>query len=137
VEGVELTKARPAIHEFRVDEYGAPSYPELVVCVSAAEIARHPGLVRHVVHAIQRGYAVTLHNPGGSVDDLLKEVPTLNRTVLSEQMRALRGAFLGSEPRFGELDIPRLRTWASWEARFGIVSAPPRVSAMFDPSFAG
>jgi putative hydroxymethylpyrimidine transport system substrate-binding protein len=137
VEGVELTKARPGIHEFRVDEYGAPSYPELVVCATASEIHDHPQFVRAVVHAIQRGYAVAINDPKASVNDLLKEVPTLNRSALEEQMNVLKGAFMGSEPRFGELDLTRLRAWASWEARFGIVSEPPDVSAMFDPSFAG
>jgi hypothetical protein len=90
-----------------------------------------------VVHAIQRGYAVTINDPKASVNDLLKEVPTLNRSALEEQMNTLKGAFMGSEPRFGELDLSRLRAWATWEARFGIVSEPPDVSAMFDPSFAG
>jgi NitT/TauT family transport system substrate-binding protein/putative hydroxymethylpyrimidine transport system substrate-binding protein len=34
VEGVALRRRRPGTREFRVDDYGAPSYPELVVCVT-------------------------------------------------------------------------------------------------------
>jgi ABC-type nitrate/sulfonate/bicarbonate transport system substrate-binding protein len=137
VEGVELTHAHPGTREFRVNEYGAPSYPELVLCVTGSEIRQHPALVRHVVHAIQRGYAAAINDPAGSVRDLVGQVPGLDRTEVSEQMRALYGAFLGDASRFGELNLPRLRTWAAWEARFGIVKQPPDVSAMFDPSFAG
>jgi putative hydroxymethylpyrimidine transport system substrate-binding protein len=137
VEGVELTHARPGIREFRVDEYGAPPYPELVLCVTRAEISKHHALVQEVVGAIKRGYGVTVTDPAASVDDLLKEVPSLNRANLTAQMAALHGAFVGTASHFGELNLTRLRTWAAWEARFGIVSKPPEVSTMFDPSFAG
>ena len=34
VEGVALQAKRPGMREFRVDDYGAPAYPELVLCVT-------------------------------------------------------------------------------------------------------
>jgi ABC-type nitrate/sulfonate/bicarbonate transport system substrate-binding protein len=135
VEGVELTHARPGIREFRVDEFGAPAYPELILCASGSEIRKHPTLVAHVVHALQRGYGVTVSKPAASIGDLLAEVPSLSRTQLGEQMRVLQGAFTVPGGRFGELNPTRLRTWAGWEARFGIVARAPDVSTMFDPSF--
>jgi putative hydroxymethylpyrimidine transport system substrate-binding protein len=137
VEGVELSRARPGIREFRVDEYGAPPYPELVVCVTRSEIRQHHALVQEVVNAIKRGYSITVADPAASLNDLLEEVPDLNRANVTAQMAALRGAFVGSASHFGELNLSRLRTWADWEARFGIVSRPPEVNTMFDPSFAG
>ncbi|MGH2831544.1 MAG: ABC transporter substrate-binding protein, partial [Solirubrobacteraceae bacterium] len=135
VEGVELKHARPGTREFRVDEFGAPAYPELILCASGSEIHDDPALVRHVVHALQRGYAVTVSKPAASMSDLLAEVPSLSRTQLSEQMRVLQNAFTAPGGHFGELNPTRLRTWANWEARFGVVSRPPNVAAMFDPSF--
>ncbi|MEN3282136.1 MAG: putative hydroxymethylpyrimidine transport system substrate-binding protein, partial [Solirubrobacteraceae bacterium] len=33
-EGVALSAQRPGIRQFKVDDYGAPPYPELVLCVS-------------------------------------------------------------------------------------------------------
>src|SRR5579884_3407958 len=35
-EGVTIRSRRPGFHVFRVDGYGAPSYPELVLCVTRA-----------------------------------------------------------------------------------------------------
>jgi len=137
VEGVELAHARSGIREFRVDEYGAPSYPELVVCVTPSEIRDHHALVQEVVNAIKRGYSITVDDPAASLSDLLEEVPDLNRANLTAQMAALHGAFVGAASHFGELNLSRLRTWAAWEARFGIVSGAPEVNTMFDPSFAG
>jgi putative hydroxymethylpyrimidine transport system substrate-binding protein len=137
VEGVELSHARPGIREFRVDEYGAPPYPELILCVTRSEIRDHHALVQEVVNAIKRGYSVTVADPAASLNDLLEEVPSLNRANLTAQMAALHGAFIGTAGHFGELNLSRLRTWAAWEARFGIVSRAPEVNTMFDPSFAG
>ncbi|MGH2876780.1 MAG: ABC transporter substrate-binding protein, partial [Solirubrobacteraceae bacterium] len=58
-EGVTLARRRgdrAPFHVFRVDEYGAPSYPELVVCATARLLRARPGLARAVVHALVRGY---------------------------------------------------------------------------------
>ena len=46
VEGVALHDKRPATHQFLVDEFGAPPYPELVLCVSRRTLDDDPTLVR-------------------------------------------------------------------------------------------
>jgi putative hydroxymethylpyrimidine transport system substrate-binding protein len=135
VEGVALRRARPATREFRLDDYGAPPYPELVVSVARSTIEHRPALVAAVVHALIRGYGITIHDPAASLADLLARAPDIDRSLAAAEMAVLRGAFIGSARRFGELDLARLRAWAAWEARFGIVSRPPDVRAMFDPSF--
>ncbi|MDE3070541.1 MAG: ABC transporter substrate-binding protein [Acidobacteriota bacterium] len=135
-EGVELAKARPGTREFRVNRFGAPSYPELVLCVTRAELDTRRQLVQRVTGAIERGYQLTLREPRRAAADMLSEVPDLDRATLTTQLAALHGAFIGSRPHYGELNIPTLREWAAWEARFGIVSRLPDVSAMFDTGFA-
>ena len=46
VEGVALARARPGTREFRVDEYGAPAYPELVAVRDARRDRARPGARR-------------------------------------------------------------------------------------------
>ena len=46
VEGVALKREKPATREFRVDDYGAPPYPELVLCVTRKTLRERPELVR-------------------------------------------------------------------------------------------
>lgn len=133
VEGVALSRARPGTREFRVDEYGAPAYPELVVCVTRAELQHHEKLVAAVLGAISRGYQVTVSDPAASLGDMIDEVPGLERSVLQEQLTALHGAFVRPGGRYGELNIASLRDWAAWEARFGIVPTPPDVDTLFEP----
>ena len=62
-EGVTIRSKQPGYHVFRVDDYGAPSYPELVVCATAETLRRDPGLARGVVQALIRGYDYTLTDP--------------------------------------------------------------------------
>lgn len=136
VEGVALTRQLPGVREFRVDEYGAPAYPELVVCVTRAELTEHRKLVRHVVDAIRRGYELTVRQPQTAVKDMLAEVPGLQRSSLDEQLAALHGAFAGPRGGVEELDSTELRRWAQWEAKFGIVAQPPRIPITFDVALA-
>ncbi|PZR68083.1 MAG: hypothetical protein DLM63_04890 [Solirubrobacterales bacterium] len=136
VEGLQLHARSPAIHEFRLERFGAPAYPELVLCVSARTLREQPSLVGATVAALRRGYAVTLSDPQSSVEDELSRVPGLDAGTLRAQLDALGPAFAGSEPAFGTLDRSALRAWATWEARFGVVPRSPDVGAMFDARYA-
>jgi putative hydroxymethylpyrimidine transport system substrate-binding protein len=131
VEGVALRRRRPGFEIFRVDDYAAPSYPELVVCTSRATLRERPHVVDGVVRALRRGYRQVLDDPEGGVADLTARVGGLDRRELEAQLAAVQSAFLAPDGRIGELDPRRLRAWARWEVRFGIVRRPPDVRRAF------
>ena len=133
-EGQAIRSRQPGFHIFRVDEYGAPSYPELVLSVARATLRREPSVVRDVVNAIVRGYEFTVGNPAQSAHDLERQVTGLDPRLVGAQLAGLLSAFRAPDGRVGELDPATLRAWARWEARFGIVSRPPDVTRAFDPS---
>jgi ABC-type nitrate/sulfonate/bicarbonate transport system substrate-binding protein len=138
-EGVTLELRRGGrdhFHSFRVDAYGAPSYPELVVCATRSTLRGDAGLAHDLVQTLVDGYGFTLAHPGRSAADLESLVTGLDPTLVRAQLTALLPAFAGPGGRVGVLDSSSLRGWAAWEARFGIVSRPPNVPATFDPSFA-
>jgi putative hydroxymethylpyrimidine transport system substrate-binding protein len=135
-EGVTLRLRRPGVHRFKVDDYGAPSYPELILCASGRRLHTDPGLVRAVVRTLVYGYEFTLTNPERSAADLESFAPGLDPKLVAAQLQALLPAFRAPDGRVGELQRTALQAWARWEARFGIVSRPPDVAAAFDPSFA-
>ncbi|HZE04234.1 MAG TPA: ABC transporter substrate-binding protein [Solirubrobacteraceae bacterium] len=135
-EGLTVQSRRPGFHVFRVDEYGAPSYPELVLCATGRTVRRDRGLAQHVVAALARGYRFALAHPAASARDLEHMVPGLDPKLVSTQLGALLPAFAGPDRHVGELDPARLRAWATWEARFGIVAHAPDVARALDPRLA-
>jgi NitT/TauT family transport system substrate-binding protein/putative hydroxymethylpyrimidine transport system substrate-binding protein len=134
-EGVTLQQRRPGFHVFRVDRYGAPAYPELVLCASGRALRADPKLARSVVGALLHGYRAVLADPRTGEKSLEARVPGLDPALVGPELGALLPAFRAPGGGVGVLDRSRLRAWASWEARFGIVRRTPDVAAMFDTSF--
>jgi putative hydroxymethylpyrimidine transport system substrate-binding protein len=135
-EGVTLAARGRGFHSFKVDQYGAPAYPELVLCATARTIQRDRALSGSVVRALTNGYAFTTGHPARAAAELESLVPGLDPTLVSAQLRALLPAFRAAGGAIGELNGGVLGRWAAWEARFGIVRRPPDVATAFDPSFA-
>jgi len=134
VEGVALRGERPGTHDFRVDQYGAPPYPELVLVTTRARLREDPALVNATVRALVRGYGVTVHDPASSLNDLASRVRGLDRDQLQQQLDVLIPALSPPGGRIGGLDPQVLARWATWEARFGIVEVRPDVGRLFDTS---
>ena len=135
-EGVTLQRRQPGFHVFRVDQYGAPSYPELVVCASDAFLHAHPDLARAMVTTLTRGYNAVIRDPQAGARALESHVQGLDPTLVRAELAGEVPAFSGPEHRFGELDRPLLQRWAIWEHRFGIVTRTPDVATTFDTRFA-
>ncbi len=131
-EGVALRARRPAIREFRVNDYGAPAYPELVLTTTRATLRDEPDVVRGAVAAIARGYSEVLSDPESAVSALLDATSGLDRAGVKLELDAVSPAFTAGARTFGELDPQRLAAWARWERRFGIVKRLPDVARAFD-----
>ncbi|MEK6327072.1 MAG: ABC transporter substrate-binding protein [Actinomycetota bacterium] len=132
-EGVTLSRMGIPIREFRVDDYGAPRYPELVLCTSSSLIEGDPGLVRSVVGATERGYRLSVERPGQALSDLLDQNPGLDRAQQFAELRALlRAQALDPD----EFQPGALRAWARWDIAHGILDSRPDLGALFDRRFA-
>ena len=134
-EGVTLQRRKPGFHIFRVDDYGAPSYPELVVCATRAGLKADPARARALVKTLTAGYDYALAHPAAGAHDLESQVSGLDPSLVTAELPGLEKAFTGPEHRFGVFDMALLARWARWEARFGIVTRPPDVHAMFDTAY--
>jgi ABC-type nitrate/sulfonate/bicarbonate transport system substrate-binding protein len=136
VEGLALKDKRPATREFRVNDYGAPAYPELVLVTKSTTLQDSPDLVRATVDALRRGYAFTLRDPESSASDLVSEVPDADRAAIVRQLDVLTPVFTGPTGEPGGLDRAVLEEWSRWEARFGITKQPPNVASTFITRYA-
>ena len=63
-------------------------------------------------------------------------VEGLDRQDLLAGLQAVQPAFTAGVPYPGVLDTARLRDWAAWAQRFGIVEERPDVARAFAPRYA-
>ena len=129
VEGVTLRREGVPTREFRVDEYGAPRYPELVLAVRGESLRSDAGreTTERALDAIRDGTAKATGGPDAAlaaIADASKSDPALIRA----EWQAIAGAL---EPPV-RLDRDALDGWAQWDARFGILETAPAVDEVFD-----
>ncbi len=125
-EGVALRQLGVPVRIFKVDQYGAPRYPELILTTSRRTLDEDPELVDSVVAATRRGYGLAVANPSRALTDLLTANPTLDRADQAAQLRAL-----GPDLRPHPFDPAILRAWAAWDLKHGLLSRPLDVDAAF------
>jgi putative hydroxymethylpyrimidine transport system substrate-binding protein len=128
-EGVALRRQGVPIRIFKVNEYGAPPYPELVLATSRHTLEDDRGLVDSVVAATTRGYRFAVAEPHAALGDLLDSVPALNRKEQATQLRVLLPD-LSPAP----FDRAILRSWAAWDLQHGLLKRPLDIEAAFDLS---
>ena len=125
-EGVALRRQGVPVRIFKVDRYGAPPYPELVLTASQETIEREPGLVDSMLAATSEGYEFVTAHPRRGLDDLLAEVPSLDRGDQAAQLRALL-----PDLKPAPFDPAVLREWAAWDLEHGLMKGPLDVGAAF------
>ncbi len=126
-EALALREQNVPIRVFKVNEYGAPPYPELILTTSRQTLDNDPDLVHSVVEATRRGYAFTEQKPAASLDDLLTANPALDRTEQTTQLDALLPD-LHPKP----FDQRVLRAWATWDLHHGLLEHQLDVTQAFD-----
>jgi putative hydroxymethylpyrimidine transport system substrate-binding protein len=115
-EGVALRRRGVAIREFRVDDFGAPPYPEVVLITTRRTLQRQPGAVRALLAAVRDGTESVLARPEPAVRQIAAAggaEPALARA----QLRAVRPVL--SPPL--RLDRRVLEAWARFDVRFGVL----------------
>jgi putative hydroxymethylpyrimidine transport system substrate-binding protein len=125
-EGVALRSQGVPIRTFKVDEFGAPPYPELILATSHETLEDDPDLIEEVVAATERGYAFTEDNPGAALRALLAANPELERTEQRAQLQVLL-PILHPEP----FDSKVLEEWADWDLQHGLLERPLDVEQAF------
>lgn len=129
-EGRALQARRPGTAVFKLDAFGAPPYPELVLTVTRRTFLERRDLVRAAVRAIGRGYEEATTDPESAVAAITEAQDGLDRETLQGDLEALSPVFAAG-PGLGRFDRARLQTWANWEAEVGITQEPPDVGVMF------
>ena len=125
-EGVALRERGIDTREFRVDDYGAPRYPELVLVVNRQTLEEHERLVDDMLGAIAEGTERALRNRDETVQTLVR-ASGADEPLVRAQLKAVAPAL---EPPV-QLNQAALEGWARFDERFGILRRTPDVSEAF------
>jgi putative hydroxymethylpyrimidine transport system substrate-binding protein len=125
-EGVALRQRGVDTHEFRVDDYGAPRYPELVLAVRGATLRRRPDQVKATLGRLRHATIVALRDREATIDRLVR-ASGADEALMRAQLDAVAPALLPPM----RLDRAALEGWARFDARFGILERQPDVDEAF------
>jgi NitT/TauT family transport system substrate-binding protein/putative hydroxymethylpyrimidine transport system substrate-binding protein len=124
-EGVALRRGGLAAEEFRVDDYGAPPYPEVVLVTAQKTLDTERDTLQRALAAIADGIDDVRRDPDAAVKVIAAAAQTKDTGLVRAQLDAVA-------PLFGlGLDRAVLDRWADFDAEIGIVRQRPDVAAAF------
>ena len=127
-EAVALREQGIPIRVFKVDQFGAPPYPELVLCTSEKLLKSDPDLVNAVVSATRRGYESAEQDPDAALTDLLEANKSLGLDR-AEQKAQLDVLLPDLHPP--PINPAVIQSWAAWDLKHGIQEKPLDVNEAF------
>ena len=127
-EGVTLRRLGIATREFRVDDYGAPRYPELML-VTGEETARDKEFVSHMVRASEAGYEAVEEDPQAGLVALTDQVNGLDEGEQQAQLETLLDANAFS----GAVDASDIADWEQWDVEHGVLDRGPDAEDVYQP----
>lgn len=125
-EGVQLQAMEPAFI-FRLDEFGAPTYPELIFFARNEFLDADPCTAQAFVDATAKGYADMVADPDAALQTLLDQTQGLALNESKAQLEVLLPVFRGDAPVFGHVNMDALAAYLVWAKNAGILdmSNPP------------
>ncbi len=127
-EGVTLRRRELAVREFRIDDYGAPPYPEVVFITARRTQNTHRDRLKRTLQAIADGEHDTLANPGTAARLIGRAAETSDIGLIRAQLHAVSPIFAPGL----RLDRPVLEQWANFDTHIGIVDRRPDIDRAFD-----
>src|SRR3954453_22111765 len=131
-EGVQLEQMGIPTREFRVDQFGAPRYPELVVATRRDTLPKGPiadgqAFVCRFIRGLQSGYQVLASDPDQALNDLLDANHDLDSASQGTQFAALSSNQAWSVNDRGgpptiDLTAGSQFPWIRWSVQHGLLA---------------
>lgn len=119
-EGVQVAVHLPA-NVMRLDDYGVPPYPELVVFAREDFLARDPQTAREFLRAVARGYNDAILKPEVACAAMSSRVEGETTEGLRPYLEALIPVLRADAPAFGRLNLPVLKDYLAWIKEIGVL----------------
>ena len=126
-EGVTLRRKGLPVREFKIDQYGAPPWPEVVLATKRSTLDHDRDTLRRFVAAVQDGARAELSDPGAAATDIAKASDSKDLGLVRAQLAAVRPIV---DPTL-RLNRPVLERWATFGDRIGLLDGRPDVGRTF------
>lgn len=125
-EGVQLQAMEPTFI-FRLDEFGAPTYPELVMFTRTEYLDKNACLTQAFVDATAKGYEDMVANPDAALQALIDATQGLALNETKAQLDVLMPVFKGDAPVYGHVNMDALQAYLDWAKKAQILdmATPP------------
>ena len=127
-EGVALSERGLKAREFRVEDYGAPPYPEVVLVTARKTLEAKRARIEGALDAISAGLERARAERAETVKVIATAAETDDTTLIGAQLDAVLPVFAKGL----KLDRVVLEQWADFDARIGLVEERPDVERAFD-----
>ena len=125
-EGVVLHTRGVKTNDFRVDRYGAPPYPEVVLFAKRTTLVKRRGELRDLLAGLADGVRAVHRDPAAAIAQIA-QVSGADQPLVRAQLEAVDPLF---DPPL-RFDRGVLDRWATWDTRFGILPRRPNVARLF------
>jgi putative hydroxymethylpyrimidine transport system substrate-binding protein len=105
----------------KVDDWGVPSYYELVITASEATVASRSELVERFIRATRRGYEDAIAAPAAAIAALRAASPDLDVAVEEAGIALLIPAWTADSVPFGTQTAERWHDYAAWMTERGLI----------------
>lgn len=119
-EGVQVTTHAPAT-VMRLNDFGVPPYPELIVFAREDFLARQPETARGFLRAVARGYDDAISKPDVACAAMAARVEGETTQGLMPYLQALTPVLRADAPAFGRLNLPVLKDYVAWIKEIGVL----------------
>jgi len=133
-DAVQVSRRAPTT-VLRLEEFGVPAYPELVVFAREDFLAREPGTARAFLGAVVRGYGDTLARPDEALEAMAVRVEGETAEGLRPFLDAVRPVLRADAPAYGRVDIPVIRRYVAWAREAGVIDLREDASAFATNDF--
>ncbi len=107
----------------RVEEWGVPSYSELVLVASEQSVSERADTIKAFLGAVQLGYGEAAADQAAAVDALVAEFPETDRSVEEAGIALLAELWAGAAPSFGAQTAAQWTSFAAWMVERGLLPA--------------
>ena len=117
----------------RIEDWGVPSYYELVLVASEETVASRPETVRALAGAIGQGYASAAADPSAALAALVAASADLDVELERDTIPLSSSTWLDARGRWGTQSAGRWDAYGGWMAGNGLIPADLDIAAAWYP----